>query len=220
LEHFSNELVKFLNFYKSIKMKIITVAHQKGGVGKTTLALNLAACFKDDLRVGLLDTDVQGSLSGLVDMLEGIELIPFNNDLASLRTVEKDILIIDTPPYLTNQLPALFEASDFVLVPSKVGFLDVMAVRATIQMLKEVQTRKKELKAAIVLNMVKPRTNMNDEIREILKDYDIPVLKTAISDRVSYSRSPIMSGVFAGDDDKAKAEITALADEIFSFLEL
>jgi chromosome partitioning protein len=201
-------------------MKIITVAHQKGGVGKTTLALNLAACFKDDLRVGLLDTDVQGSLSGLVDMLEGIELIPFNNDLASLRAVEKDILIIDTPPYLTNQLPALFEASDFVLVPSKVGFLDVMAVRATIQMLKEVQTRKKELKAAIVLNMVKPRTNMNDEIREILKDYDIPVLKTSISDRVSYSRSPIMSGVFAGDDEKAKTEITALADEIFSFLEL
>lgn len=201
-------------------MKIITIAHQKGGVGKTTLALNLAACFKDDLRVGLLDTDVQGSLSGLVDMLEGIELIPFNNDLSSLRAVEKDILIIDTPPYLTNQLPALFEASDFVLVPSKVGFLDVMAVRATIKLLKEVQTRKKDLKAAIVLNMVKPRTNMNNEIREILKDYDIPVLKTAISDRVSYSRSPIMSGVFAGDDDKAKSEITALADEIFSFLEL
>lgn len=201
-------------------MKIITVAHQKGGVGKTTLALNLAACFKDDLRVGLLDTDVQGSLSGLVDMLEGIELIPFNNDLSGLRGINKDILIIDTPPYLTNQLPALFEASDFVLVPSKVGFLDVMAVRATIQMLKEVQARKKDLKAAIVLNMVKPRTNMNDEIREILKDYDIPVLKTAISDRVSYSRSPIMSGVFAGDDDKAKSEITALADEIFSFLEL
>ena len=201
-------------------MKIITIAHQKGGVGKTTLALNLAACFKDDLRVGLLDTDVQGSLSGLVDMLEGIELIPFNNDLSGLRAIEKDILIIDTPPYLTNQLPALFEASDFVLVPSKVGFLDVMAVRATIEMLKEVQTRKKELKAAIVLNMVKPRTNMNDEIREILKDYDIPVLKTSISDRVSYARSPIMSGVFAGDDDKAKAEITALADEIFSFLEL
>ncbi len=201
-------------------MKIITVAHQKGGVGKTTLALNLAACFKDDLRVGLLDTDVQGSLSGLMDMLEGIELIPFNNDLSGLRGIDKDILIIDTPPYLTNQLPALFEASDFVLVPSKVGFLDVMAVRATIQMLKEVQTRKKELKAAIVLNMVKPRTNMNDEIREILKDYDIPVLKTAISDRVSYARSPIMSGVFAGDDEKAKTEITALADEIFSFLEL
>jgi chromosome partitioning protein len=201
-------------------MKIITVAHQKGGVGKTTLALNLAACFKDDLRVGLLDTDVQGSLSGLVDMLEGIELIPFNNDLASLRGIDKDILIIDTPPYLTNQLPALFEASDFVLVPSKVGFLDVMAVRATIQMLQAVQARKKDLKAAIVLNMVKPRTNMNDEIREILKDYDIPVLKTTISDRVSYSRSPIMSGVFASDDEKAKSEITALADEIFSFLEL
>lgn len=39
-------------------MKIITVAHQKGGVGKTTLVLNLAACFARGLSVGVLDTDV------------------------------------------------------------------------------------------------------------------------------------------------------------------
>ena len=201
-------------------MKIITIAHQKGGVGKTTLALNLAACFKEGLDVGLLDADLQGSLTGLGDMLEGISLIPYNNDPLSLVNVKKDILIIDTPPYLSNQLPDFFAISDFVLVPSKVGFLDVMAVRATIQLIKEAQQKKKSLKAAIVLNMVKPRTNMNDEIREILKSYDMPVLNTSVADRVSYARSPIISGVFLGEDNKAMAEITALADEIFTYLDL
>lgn len=201
-------------------MKIITVAHQKGGVGKTTLALNLASCFRDGLSVGLLDADLQGSLKGLESMLEGMELIPYNNDPKSLLSVKKDILIVDTPPYLTAQLPAFFSISDFVLVPSKVGFLDVMAIRATIQLLKESQAQHPHLKAAIVLNMVKPRTNVNEEIRDILKDYGLPVLKTAISDRVSYTRSAITSGVFAGDDEKAKNEIASLADEILTFLEL
>ena len=202
-------------------MKIITVAHQKGGVGKTTLALNLAACFKEGLSVGLLDTDVQGSLKGLADMLDGLELIPYNNDPKSLRSIaKKDLLLVDTPPYLMAQLPDIFAVSDFVLVPSKVGFLDVMAIRATIHLIKDAQKTHPNLKAAIVLNMVKPRTNVNDEIREILRGYGLPLLKTSISDRVSYTRSPIISGVFAGEDDKAKNEITALADEILTFLDL
>lgn len=201
-------------------MKIITVAHQKGGVGKTTLALNLAACFKDGLNVGLLDTDLQGSLIGLSDMLEGIELVPYDHQPQQLRSVAKDLLIIDTPPYLTSQLPALFEVSDFVLVPSKVGFLDVMAIRATLQLIREAQQRQPNLKSGIVLNMVKPRTTVNEEIREIIRSYEVPLLQTSVSDRVSYTRSPILSGVFAGDDERAKDEITALADEILKELGL
>jgi chromosome partitioning protein len=202
-------------------MKIITIAHQKGGVGKTTLALNLAACFKDGLSVGLLDTDLQGSLSGLKSLLEGLELIPYNNDPSSLLSLpKKDLLIIDTPPYLSAQLSALFAVSDFVLVPTKVGFLDVMAIRATIHLIKEAQETRPQLKSAVVLNMVKPRTNINEEIREILRGYGLPLIKTNISDRVSYTRSPILSGVFSSADDKAKNEITALADEILNFLEL
>lgn len=201
-------------------MKIITVAHQKGGVGKTTLVLNLAACFAQGLNVGVLDTDLQGSLSGIKNDLDSITFVPYDGQLNQLTEQQFDILIIDTPPYLTNQLPDLFAVSDFVLVPSKVGFFDVMAIKATIEFLKQAEQKRPQLKYAIVLNMVKPRTGLNKSVQEILRDYGAPLLTTIVSDRVSYTRSAITSGVFSGEDEKAKEEITGLADEILNVLGL
>ena len=201
-------------------MKIITVAHQKGGVGKTTLALNLAACFAQGLRVGILDTDLQGSLSGIQNELDHITFVPFNGHLNGLTDQPFDILIIDTPPYLTNQLPDLFAVSDFVLVPSKVGFFDVMAIKATIEFLKQAQQKRPQLKYGVVLNMVKHRNGLNKSVQEILNNYEAILLTTTIADRVSYTRSAITSGVFTSDDEKAKEEVTGLADEILIALGL
>lgn len=200
-------------------MKVITVAHQKGGVGKTTLSLNLATFFKDHLRVGLLDSDPQESITGLGDLLEGVQIVP-HDKLRKLNTIqsELDLLVIDTPPYLTTKLPELFDLSDYVLIPTKVGYLDVMAIKATIALLKEAQSRKPNLKAGVVLNMVKNRTNINDEIKSIIQSYQIPLHETIISDRVSYTRSVISSGVMEGQDEKAKEEITNLAGEIIESL--
>ena len=201
-------------------MKIITVAHQKGGVGKTTLALNLAACFAQGLSVGVLDTDVQGSLSSIKDELEGITFVPFDGKLDQLAKQPFDILVVDTPPYLTNQLPDLFAVSDFVLVPSKVGFFDVMAIKATIELLAQAEQKRPQLKYGVVLNMVKPRTALNKSVQEILSSYGAILLTTTIADRVSYTRSALTSGVFGSDDEKAKEEITSLADEILTALGL
>lgn len=201
-------------------MKIITIAHQKGGVGKTTLTLNLAACFAQGLNVGVLDTDVQGSLSGIREELENITFVPYDGKMNRLTEQPFDILIIDTPPYLTNQLPDLFAVSDFVLVPSKVGFFDVMAIKATVEFLKQAQRQRPQLKYGVVLNMVKPRTALNKSVQEILNDYGVILLTTTVSDRVSYTRSAITSGVFSSDDVKAKEEITDLADEILTALGL
>jgi chromosome partitioning protein len=201
-------------------MKIITVAHQKGGVGKTTLTLNLAACFSQGLKVGVLDTDLQGSLSGIKKELDTITFVPYEGHLNHLTSQPFDILIIDTPPYLTNQLPDLLAVSDFILVPSKVGFFDVMAIKATIEFLKQAQQNRPQLKYGVVLNMVKPRTGLNKSVQEILNSYGATLLTTTVSDRVSYTRSAITSGVFFSDDEKAKEEITGLADEILTLLGL
>jgi len=195
-------------------MKIITVAHQKGGVGKTTLALNLSACFAQGLKVGVLDVDLQGSLTGVKDDLENITFVPYNGKLETLKKLDFDIFIIDTPPYLTDKLSDLFSISDFVLIPTKVSFADVMAVRATIDLLKQAEKKRPQLVYGVVLNMVKPRTALNEEIREVLGQYQVPILQTGISERVSYIRSFVTSGIFNTEDEKAKEEIAQLADEI------
>lgn len=201
-------------------MKIITVAHQKGGVGKTTLVLNLAACFSQGLSVGVLDTDLQGSLSGIKDELGAITFVPFNGQVKDLTEQPFDILLIDTPPYLSNQLPDLFAISDFVLVPSKVGFFDVMAVKATIELLKQAEQKRPQLKYGVVLNMVKPRTGLNKSVQKILSDYGANLLTSMVSDRVSFTRSSITTGVFNGADEKAKKQVIGLADEILTVLGL
>jgi len=55
--------------------KIITIAHQKGGVGKSTLAINLALCFQDQLSVALVDTDLQGSIYHIKEDFPGLAII-------------------------------------------------------------------------------------------------------------------------------------------------
>lgn len=199
-------------------MKIITVAHQKGGVGKTTLSLNLAYCFSQGAKVAVIDIDPQGSISGLKDILakQGIDLIqPKEMEQAKSKY---DIAIIDTPPYLTTALPEFFGYSDFVLVPTKASILDIMAISATIELLKKAQSQRPNLKSGIVVNMVKSRTSITEDMKEVLQQYDFPMLEAMVSDRVSYTRSPISGGVFETDDEKAKDEIISLAKEIITMM--
>lgn len=199
-------------------MKIITVAHQKGGVGKTTLALNLGFCLKHSLRVAILDSDPQGSISGLGELagIDGLDLIPLE-DIGKVKD-KYDVAIIDTPPYLTELLPEFFELSDYVLVPTKAGVLDVMAIKATIHLLKEAQKRRPNLKAGIVMNMIQHNTSLTNDIKQLLEQYDMPIHQMMITQRVSYARSPLTGGVFETDDEKAKEEIFALTQEIISQL--
>lgn len=205
--------------YVWIMGKIITIAHQKGGVGKSTLALNLAVCFQDQLTVALVDTDLQGSLADLKDDLASLTIIQ-EDDFEKIRQLKQQLIIIDTPPYLSNRLPDLFQISDYVLIPTKAGFFDVMAIRSTIALVKEAQKKHTSLNAGIVLNMIKPRSGVTAEVKELLKSFDMPVLTTTVHDRVSFTRSPITGGVLAGDDNKAKEEITALAEEIVNSITL
>lgn len=199
-------------------MKTITVAHQKGGVGKITLALNLAYCFADSAHVAVTDTDLQGSINSLGKLVTGIDLVS-SDDVLTDKLKDYDLLVIDTPPYLTNRLPDLFAISDYVLVPTKTAILDIMAIRATIALLNQSMAKRPNLRAGIVLNMVMPRTSLTAEVKEALQEYDIPLLSTMIHQRVSYARSPLTAGVFESDDEKAKDEIQSLATDILNHLQ-
>jgi chromosome partitioning protein len=196
--------------------QIITIAHQKGGVGKSTLSFNLAHVFKNGLKVGLCDTDLQGSLSNLQLEEHGIDTIPLPENVGSLKELDHEIIIIDTPPYLNSKLPELFTISDFILIPTKAGFFDFMAIKSTIELLQRSIQKEPNLKAGIVFNMIKQQANIKGEVEGLIKDLGIDVLNTVITDRVSYTRSVIIGGILHSTDNKAKQEILSLADEILN----
>lgn len=197
--------------------KIITIAHQKGGVGKSTMALNMALCFQDQLRVALVDSDLQGSLYHAREDFPGLN-ITIADKVGDITHLDYDLIIVDTPPYLSNKLTDLFLISDFVLVPTKAGFFDVMAIRATLALIKFAQAKKPSLKAGIVLNMIKPRSGVTRDVADLLNTMGTPLLKTMVHDRVSITRSAITAGILTGTDQKAKEEFTSLAEEVVDYI--
>ena len=193
--------------------KIITLAHQKGGVGKSTLALNLALCFKDQLSVALIDSDLQGSIYHIREEFPELDILA-PEKIVDIPNLQYNLIIVDTPPYLSNRLNELFTYSDFVLVPTKAGFFDVMAIRSTLALIKFSQAKNQKLKAGIVLNMLKPRSGITAEVTDLLTTLGTPLLNTRIYDRVSLARSSMTAGILKSADQKAIDEITFLAEEI------
>lgn len=199
--------------------KIITLAHQKGGVGKSTLTLNLAYSFKDHVNTAVVDMDVQGTIAQLKPLIKNLNIISDIDKFADLQQLPYDFIFIDTPPYLSKDLPALFEMSDLVIIPTKPGIADLMAIRATIAMLQDVKDKNPNLKKAIVFNMTKNSSSITAEIKKLIDEYGIPVFKRMITDRVSFARSlAIENGIYGLEDTKAKEELDELTEEVISFL--
>lgn len=196
--------------------KIVTIAHQKGGVGKSTLALNLSYRFSNDVKTALTDVDPQGTIMNLQELVEDFDIINFDN-MKKLRNSEYDVVFIDSPPYIIDTIQPIFEESDFVLVPTKVGVPDIMAISTTIELIKNAQKRNENLKAAIVLNMLKPNVKIKEQAIEQLEKYELPIL-SSIHDRISYGSSFLNGGVMGTNDSQAKNEIEKLSKEILNML--
>lgn len=191
--------------------KFILSTHQKGGVGKSTITYNLACAIKDNAKVSVCDLDVQGTLAELRSISE-IPIYAGMPELEKLKSSDYDFVFIDSPPYLTGTLPDLLKFIDLVLIPTKVGVADFMAISKTIEIVKNAG---KENKALIVLNMVKPKTTLTAEMLESLEKLSLPVAETSLSDLVAFTRSFATYGV---DDEKAKNQINGLLVEVFTLL--
>ncbi|RAJ89177.1 chromosome partitioning protein [Larkinella arboricola] len=198
-------------------MKVIAVVNQKGGVGKSTISFNLAHCFASELRVGIVDVDAQGTIRNMDDALGAIELLPIEQ-LSTLRSKPFDVVVIDTPPYFSDRLEDVLSVSDFVLIPVKPSYVDVMALKPTVGIVRRQQEVQPELKAGIVINMAKPRTSINQDIDFLLRDIGLPKMEVTLSERVAFIRSFVTNGVFEGDDLRAINEITNLAEELLGRL--
>lgn len=191
--------------------KTILFAHQKGGVGKSTIALNLAISLCKHSKVAIVDLDHQGSLLQLKSKFEQFDIS--NNKNLLKRNKEYDFIIIDTSPYLSHNLPDLFRLADLIVIPTKAGILDVLAITSTIDLIKQ---EKMQSKALIVFNMVKPNTTLTGDILKTLEPFDINVAKNKLSDLVAFTRSVILNGV--SYNANAQSQLDNLTKEILTLL--
>lgn len=193
-------------------MKTIVLAHQKGGVGKSTLSVHLSYALQEKgYNVTVQDLDKQGTSYRVAQAVPVIRESEFPSP-------DTDILIIDTPPYLMQKYEELFIKADIVVIPTRVSIPDILAIESTIELIKRLQI-KHRINAHIVMNAVNVTSNTK-VIREQLESHNIPILKTFIADRVIYGNSLLEDkGVFSSDNVKAQDEIRKLSDEILSEIE-
>ena len=187
--------------------KIILITHQKGGVGKSTIAYNLASNIRENAKVCIIDMDSQGSLINISELSE----VPiFTADMLNEKIKsDYDFIFIDTPPYLNEKIIDLCNISDVIIIPTKAGVLDLLAIKSTIDIIKQAKSEKKAL---IVFNMIKPNTTLTKEIKSQLQEYNIKVSKNMLSDLVSFSRSVLVNGV--EENHNAQKQIDNLTKEI------
>jgi chromosome partitioning protein len=203
---------------------IITIAQQKGGAGKTTLAAQLAAAFaQDDLSVATLDADPQGSLS-LWYAARSASLGERNTIIhapvqgwrlkkeAERYAAECDIVIIDSPPHAESEATIAIREASLVLIPMQPSPMDLWACRPTIKTVQEEGSQ-----ALIVMNRVAPRTKLTGAILDRLGELDVKSAKTMLGSRVGYASS-MMEGKGVVETESASSEaakeIRALVKEI------
>ena len=206
--------------------KVITISQQKGGTGKTTIAVHLALAFikYHNLKVAIIDTDPQGSL-GKWFMIRTEKKLSNDNltfKTASLwgaqyesKTLKKDhdIVIIDTPPKIESDARPSIESADLVLIPVAASHVDFWATGAIVEIAK-----KANKKILIQINRSSQRSKLITKTNEFIKSLNLSATKTIIGNRQIFAAS-MGEGKTAVEKQKksnAVEEIKQLSEQVLS----
>jgi len=208
--------------------KVITICQQKGGTGKTTLAVHLALAFikYHNFKVAIIDTDPQGSLGKwyMVRSEKKILNESLNFKTASLwgaqyesKILKKDhdIVIIDTPPKIESDARPSIEAADLVLIPMTPSHVDFWATEAIVEIAK-----KANKKILIQINRANQRSKLISKTNEYIKSINVSSTNTIIGNRQIYASS-MGEGKTAVEKQKksnAVEEMKKLSDQILEEL--
>jgi chromosome partitioning protein len=206
-------------------MPVVSFLNQKGGVGKTTLATNVATALAlDGHKVFFIDADPQGSALDWSAARQGTLLFPvvglpkdtLHREMATL-SAPYDWVVIDGPPRVHTVAKSAIAASDIVIIPVQPSPYDIWAAREVVDIIADVRIIKQGLKAVFTINRKIANTAISRDVTAALADYpDIPVLKASLTQRVAFAESATagQSVLETEPQGQASHEIRALMAEI------
>ena len=170
-------------------MKTLAILSQKGGAGKTTLALHLAvAAVQAKRQVAVVDLDPQASAVGWKDSRSQetpvVVFAPPARLAQILDTAEQsgaDLAILDTAPHSESTALAAARAADLILIPCRPAILDLRAISFTVDVAKLAGKP-----AVVVLNAVPSRGNLSEEATSAIAGYGVEVAPVSIGHRAAY----------------------------------
>lgn len=218
--------------YRGAMALTIAVSALKGGVGKSTIALNLAACLhRADHKILVVDTDPQGTCrmwagqaaaAGLDDVppVVAIEGRSLRRDLVSVAQ-GFDVVVIDTPPRMAVEARAAMLSADLVVVPVTPGGADVWALQETLAVLDDARSIRPELRAVVVPNRV-DRTTLARLTRAALDEFEATVLKLGLGNRVAFGEATLSGRgvVDYAPRSSAALEVEALTTAVLAAVEV
>lgn len=179
-------------------MPIIAVVGNKGGAGKTTLSVNLAAGLARQGRVAVVDADPQGSSLQWHDVADMRDSISVFAATAALQTLARelterfDYLIVDCPPSVhAPQTIAVLEVADLALIPVQPSPVDLWATVHIERAINAASQSNPALRSLLVINQLESRTTLSKVVREALTAISLPVARTALRRRAVYRNSAL-----------------------------
>ena len=205
--------------------RVIAVINQKGGTGKTTLALNLAAGLARRAPTAVIDADPQRSITQWIAMGDGENALPVatpigDNPAATIAELKKNhrYVVVDCPPTVQGAvIDAVMATADRVLIPVLPSPLDLWASVEMTALVREAQQKNQALQAWLVLNQVETRNALSRVMQQAVAEFDVPLLQASLQRRAAY-RSAAVEGVsvyeLGGRGMQAVADIEAIIEEL------
>lgn len=212
----------------------IAITNLKGGVGKTTIATNLAAALTlRNKKVCIVDTDLNQHSSMEWASNRGEERVHISvfgimggqltTEIKQLRE-QYEFVILDGTPHVSELAKRTMIVSDLIIIPISPSIYDFRAFEAFLEHMEDVNRNRQEFgleraKSLVVMNRMNERSKIGHQILNAVRHYDVQIMETRLVNRTAYADTATDGiGVVEGKDPKAKDEFNRFTDELESII--